>query len=197
MPVQTQKASRSQRHETRNTDIALARGQPGRKVRQCSSVWVRWRSKSALGRAFDLAERFDDVRSASASSGVPVSAICTHSIHDPLMPDPSERKQRFAGLANLLQLADDARRGGRRLGARAAGRSPSPIWWMSSASCPSWPSSEFKRWSEDAARRTVGSLPRAAEPVRSDVASPRRTGSGSGSADRLIRGCGRLRTCSI
>jgi sugar phosphate isomerase/epimerase len=59
------------------------------------------------GPAFDLSERFDDVRQASESSGVPVCAICTHSIHDPLQPDPAERERRFAGLAELLRLADD------------------------------------------------------------------------------------------
>jgi len=48
----------------------------------------------SIGPSFDLAERFADVRSASTSSGVPVSAICTHSIHDPLMPDNHEREER-------------------------------------------------------------------------------------------------------
>jgi sugar phosphate isomerase/epimerase len=41
------------------------------------------------------------------SSGVPVCAICTHSIHDPLQPDAIERERRFAGLAELLRLADE------------------------------------------------------------------------------------------
>lgn len=61
----------------------------------------------SIGPTFDLADRLDEVRNASTSSGVPVSAICTHSIHDPLMPDLREREQRFAGLARLLELADD------------------------------------------------------------------------------------------
>ena len=39
-------------------------------------------------------------------SGLPVCAICTHSIHDPLVPDPAERERRFAGLAEVLRLAD-------------------------------------------------------------------------------------------
>ncbi|MDQ2683866.1 MAG: sugar phosphate isomerase/epimerase [Chloroflexota bacterium] len=60
-----------------------------------------------IGPTFDLSEQFDAVRTASTSSGIPVSAICTHSIHDPLMPDPAEREQRFAGLAELLRLADE------------------------------------------------------------------------------------------
>jgi sugar phosphate isomerase/epimerase len=60
-----------------------------------------------VGPAFDLAERFDDVRRASESSGAPVCAICTHSIHDPLQPDPAERERRFAGLAELLRLANE------------------------------------------------------------------------------------------
>jgi sugar phosphate isomerase/epimerase len=62
-----------------------------------------------IGPEFDLAARFDDVRRASESAGLPVSAICTHSIHDPLMPDPALRERRFAGLAQLLQLADELR----------------------------------------------------------------------------------------
>jgi sugar phosphate isomerase/epimerase len=60
-----------------------------------------------IGPTFDLADRLDEVRNASTVSGVPVSAICTHSIHDPLMPELHEREERFAGLARLLQLADE------------------------------------------------------------------------------------------
>ena len=59
-----------------------------------------------IGPTFDLDEHVDEVKSASQSAGIPVSGICTHSIHDPLMPDPTERARRFAGLARLLQLAD-------------------------------------------------------------------------------------------
>ena len=61
----------------------------------------------SIGPMFDLAERFDDVRRATETSGIPVSGLCTHSIHDPLMPDPVERQLRFAGLAELLRLADE------------------------------------------------------------------------------------------
>jgi sugar phosphate isomerase/epimerase len=61
----------------------------------------------SIGPTFDLAERFDDVKRAADAAGVPVCAICTHSIHDPLQPDPAERERRLAGLAKLLQLADD------------------------------------------------------------------------------------------
>jgi sugar phosphate isomerase/epimerase len=61
----------------------------------------------SIGPTFDLSERFDDVRRAMDSSGVPVCAICTHSIHDPLQPDAVERERRFAGLAELLRLADE------------------------------------------------------------------------------------------
>lgn len=60
-----------------------------------------------IGPAFDLSEHLEAIRNASTSSGIPVSAICTHSIHDPLMPDPAEREARFAGLAELLRLADE------------------------------------------------------------------------------------------
>jgi sugar phosphate isomerase/epimerase len=61
----------------------------------------------AVGPAFDLGERFAEVRRASESSGLPVCAICTHPIHDPLVPDPTDRARRFAALADLLRLADD------------------------------------------------------------------------------------------
>jgi sugar phosphate isomerase/epimerase len=59
-----------------------------------------------IGPDFDLAEHLDEVQDAASVSGLPVSGICTHSIHDPLMPDAGERAQRFAGLASLLQQAD-------------------------------------------------------------------------------------------
>lgn len=60
-----------------------------------------------VGPRFDLTERFGDVQAASRDTGLPVSGICTHDMHDPLVPDPSERAARFAGLTNLLTLADD------------------------------------------------------------------------------------------
>lgn len=61
----------------------------------------------SIGPAFNLSERRDDVQRAMDSSGVPVCAICTHSIHDPLQPDLVERERRFAELAELLRLADE------------------------------------------------------------------------------------------
>jgi sugar phosphate isomerase/epimerase len=61
----------------------------------------------SIGPDFDLAARFDDIRRASERSGLPVCAICTHSIHDPLHPDPEERERRLSGLAELLWLADE------------------------------------------------------------------------------------------
>lgn len=60
-----------------------------------------------VGPGFDLAQRIDEVRDVVAASGIPVSGICTHSMHDPLVPDPTERAVRFAALADLLRLADD------------------------------------------------------------------------------------------
>jgi sugar phosphate isomerase/epimerase len=43
---------------------------------------------------------------ASSASGVPVAALCTAGVHDPLQEDLALRKERFAGLADLLVLAD-------------------------------------------------------------------------------------------
>jgi sugar phosphate isomerase/epimerase len=56
---------------------------------------------------FDLGDHVAELQAASASAGIPVCAICTHSIHDPLQPDAAEREQRFAGLTRLLELADE------------------------------------------------------------------------------------------
>lgn len=60
-----------------------------------------------VGPEFNLAQRIDEVKEAVAVSGIPVSGICTHSMHDPLVPDPHLRSQRFAGLTELLRMADD------------------------------------------------------------------------------------------
>jgi sugar phosphate isomerase/epimerase len=42
-----------------------------------------------------------------AATGLPVSGICTHSIHDPFLPNPDDRASAFERLAHLLVLADD------------------------------------------------------------------------------------------
>ena len=60
-----------------------------------------------VGPTFDLSERLDDVKQAMDSSGLPVCAICTHSIHDPLQPNEAEREARLAGLAEMLRMADE------------------------------------------------------------------------------------------
>jgi sugar phosphate isomerase/epimerase len=60
-----------------------------------------------IGPAFDLSERFGDLRQASERSGLPICAICTHSIHDPLVPDGAERSRRFSGLTELIRTADE------------------------------------------------------------------------------------------
>lgn len=53
---------------------------------------------------------FDDLGTralaASAATGVPVAALCTAGIHDPLQEDLALRAERFAGLADLLAVAD-------------------------------------------------------------------------------------------
>lgn len=43
---------------------------------------------------------------ASDATGVPVAALCTAGVHDPLQDDPALRQERFAGLTNLLALAE-------------------------------------------------------------------------------------------
>jgi sugar phosphate isomerase/epimerase len=53
---------------------------------------------------------FDDLATravrATAATGVPVAALCTAGVHDPLQEDLALRAERFHGLANLLALAD-------------------------------------------------------------------------------------------
>jgi sugar phosphate isomerase/epimerase len=47
-----------------------------------------------------------DAGAAAKATGVPIAALCTAGVHDPLQEDPALRKERFAGLADLLALAD-------------------------------------------------------------------------------------------
>ena len=65
-----------------------------------------------VGPAFDLEDQIGDVRRAMASSDLPIAAICTHSMHDPLVPEPEERARRFAALSRLVELAGDLGAGG-------------------------------------------------------------------------------------
>ncbi len=66
----------------------------------------------AVGPAFDLAAQVPAVRRAMGASGLPVAAICTHPIHDPLVPDQAERARRFEALGRLVGLADELGAGG-------------------------------------------------------------------------------------
>jgi sugar phosphate isomerase/epimerase len=54
----------------------------------------------------DLDAVVRDAGAASKASGVPVAALCTAGVHDPLQEDPRLRAERFAGLARLLAAAD-------------------------------------------------------------------------------------------
>jgi sugar phosphate isomerase/epimerase len=56
---------------------------------------------------FDLAENLAEIQAAMQSSGLPVSDICTHPIHDPILPDCAERQARLRVLAELMALADE------------------------------------------------------------------------------------------
>ncbi|MBA3415391.1 MAG: sugar phosphate isomerase/epimerase [Chloroflexia bacterium] len=60
-----------------------------------------------VGPAFDLGEHVAALKAAAQASGLPVCAICTHSMHDPLVPDPAERDRRFTSLALLLAQAEE------------------------------------------------------------------------------------------
>jgi sugar phosphate isomerase/epimerase len=56
---------------------------------------------------FDLAENLPEVQNAVRASGLPVSDICTHPMHDPILPDYAERRKRLGALAGLMGLADE------------------------------------------------------------------------------------------
>jgi len=60
-----------------------------------------------IGPDFALGPNLSQVRTAMASSGLPVSGICTHPIHDPFLPDAAERALRFESLSHLLALCDE------------------------------------------------------------------------------------------
>lgn len=60
----------------------------------------------AVGPDFQLDEQLNAVQRASQQSGLPVSNICTHPIHDPLVPDAEDRARRLAALGELLSMAD-------------------------------------------------------------------------------------------
>jgi len=66
----------------------------------------------AVGPSFDLGDRMAELQSASESSGLPVAAVCTHPLHDPLHPDPAEQRHRLVALARLLDQADELRAAG-------------------------------------------------------------------------------------
>lgn len=57
--------------------------------------------------SFNLSDHRDELLAASAASGLPVSSICTHSMHDPLRMDPALRATRFQRLTEILALADE------------------------------------------------------------------------------------------
>jgi sugar phosphate isomerase/epimerase len=65
-----------------------------------------------IGPEYDLRQNFDRIQEASRASGLPVSDICTHPMHDPFVPDAGERQRRLAALAELMQMADELGAGG-------------------------------------------------------------------------------------
>jgi sugar phosphate isomerase/epimerase len=60
-----------------------------------------------VGPDFDLHENLPQIQKASRSSGLLVSDICTHPMHDPCVPDTGERRRRLEVLAQLMQMADE------------------------------------------------------------------------------------------
>lgn len=65
-----------------------------------------------IGPNFDVFERKSEVREAMQQSGLPVCGLCTHPMHDPFVPDATDRVKRFAALTDLLALCDELGIGG-------------------------------------------------------------------------------------
>jgi sugar phosphate isomerase/epimerase len=61
----------------------------------------------AIGPGFDLQANLEAVRRASKTSGLPISDLCTHPMHDPIVPEEPERRRRLAVLAELMQIAGE------------------------------------------------------------------------------------------
>lgn len=59
------------------------------------------------GPGFDVRAHIGEIQAASAAAGLPVAAICTHPMHDPLHPNPEQQRTRLAALADLLAVADE------------------------------------------------------------------------------------------
>ncbi|MGC4108039.1 MAG: sugar phosphate isomerase/epimerase family protein [Thermomicrobiales bacterium] len=56
--------------------------------------------------AFDILAHEAEILAASAASGIPVAAICTAGIHDPVVADREERTRRIQALQELVACAD-------------------------------------------------------------------------------------------
>lgn len=56
--------------------------------------------------SFDILEHEAEILAASAASGIPVAAICTAGIHDPVVADREERTRRIHALQELVACAD-------------------------------------------------------------------------------------------
>lgn len=55
---------------------------------------------------FDILAHEAEILAASAASGIPVAAICTAGIHDPVVADREERTRRIRALQELVACAD-------------------------------------------------------------------------------------------
>ncbi len=56
---------------------------------------------------FDLKPNMDEIIRAQKACALPISDICTHPMHDPIVPDPKERQERLKKLAEIVQLCDE------------------------------------------------------------------------------------------
>ena len=83
---------------------------PGRDLAEQFASAVAWGYDGvevAVGPLFDLGTKLPELREASAAAGIPVAAICTHPMHDPLHPDQREQRRRLTALTTLLAQADE------------------------------------------------------------------------------------------
>jgi len=55
----------------------------------------------------NLEERVADLKGASRASGLPISTVCSGSLHDPLALEPQDRAERLGRMVQLLELAEE------------------------------------------------------------------------------------------
>src|SRR6478736_6776402 len=110
MMIRTTEERNMQQTNSTHVKLAIQTGLlPGRDLQEQFANAARYGYDGIevnINPAFHLDDWLNDLLAASQSSGLPISSICTHPIHDPLRMEPVEREARFQRLTQLLELSD-------------------------------------------------------------------------------------------